>query len=173
MSKYLSYIEGNVNKRDILDWAEGVNGLIAVTESTVYLVRDGLGFGRKTVKTYAISGISSIETKNPNLMTNGHFQILASGNADSTKKFGSAFSYAKDENTVMVRSNFDHFKRIEALIFKQKSKANTVNVVVNSDAQKTEESPIDKIKKLAELRDSGIITNDEFEEKKRELLLVI
>lgn len=32
------------------------------------------------------------------------------------------------------------------------------------------ESSLDKIKKLAELRDSGAITSDEFESKKKELL---
>lgn len=167
MSKLQALLFEKVNKSDVLDIAEGVNGLIAVTQNMVYMVR-GAFLERKAVKSYSLVSISSIELRKPNLLTNGHFQVITSGNVDKTKRNSNAFDYAKDENTIMIRSSsYDHFVRIEQLIYKLRDKEQPI---------KSEFSPISdddifvKIERLAELKNKNVITNEEFESKKADLL---
>ena len=168
MSKLQTLLFEKVNKTDIIDFSEGVNGLIAVTSSVVYIVR-GSFLERKVIKTYAIKSISSIELRKPNLLTNGHFQVITSGNGDRTKRFSTAFDYAKDENTIMIRtSSYDHFIRIEQLIYQLRDKEIANSEVSASSAQ--EDDIFIKIEKLSLLKDKNLITAEEFESKKTELL---
>jgi hypothetical protein len=170
MSKLQALLFERVNKREVIDFVEGVNGLIAVTANTVYLVRGSI-LEKKVVKTYAIKSISSIEIRKPNLITNGHFQIIASGSGDRTKRYSTAFDYAKDENTVMIRSNYEHFLRIEQLIYKQRDKADHVTEIIAPVAVAKEDDDVfSKIEKLASLKERNLISAEEYEKKKAELL---
>lgn len=169
MSKLQALLFENVNKREVSDFCEGVNGLVAVTENMVYLVRGGL-LERKAIKTYSIKSITSIEIRKPNMLTNGHFQIITSGNADRTKRFSTAFDYAKDENTVMVKAtSYDHFVRLEQLIYRFRDKA-AESAVVEAAPTTQSDDVFAKIEKLASLKERNIITAEEFEKKKEELL---
>lgn len=168
MSKLLNKLLESVNREDIIDYAEGVNGLIAVTKNQVYLQRGKL-LERKILKSYAIKSITSIQTKKPALFTNGHMQIIASGSGDRTKRFSSSFNYATDENTVMIREEFENFQRIEQLIYKLQSDQTSHAAPKES----TQEDPIAKIEKLNKLKESGIISEEEFESKKKQLLELI
>ncbi|WP_068616629.1 SHOCT domain-containing protein [Paenibacillus tuaregi] len=176
MSKLHQKLIERVNKKDILDWAEGVNGLLAVTESVVYLLRGKL-LDRKSFKTYTIKSISSIQTKKPNLLTRGHFQIIASGVGDRTKRYSTAFDYAQDENTVMISDNFDHFLRLEQLIYKLQNSPAPAPSHQQQSAQHVSTQPSDdvftKIEKLSELRNKQLITDEEYEAKRKELLAQI
>ncbi|OME62242.1 hypothetical protein BSK59_01885 [Paenibacillus odorifer] len=168
MSKLQALLFENVNKREVSDFCEGVGGLVAVTENMVYLVRGGL-LERMAIKTYAIKSISSIEIRKPNMLTNGHFQIITSGNTDRTKRFSTAFDYAKDENTVMVKANsYDHFLRLEQLIYKFRDKA--LEPALEEVPTTQSDDIFAKIEKLASLKERNIITVEEFERKKEELL---
>lgn len=169
MSKLQALLFENVNKREVSDFCEGVGGLVAVTENMVYLVRGGL-LERMAIKTYAIKSISSIEIRKPNMLTNGHFQIITSGNTDRTKRFSTAFDYAKDENTVMVKANsYDHFVRLEQLIYKFRDKA--VEQTVEEAPTTQSDDVFAKIEKLASLKERNIITVEEFEKKKKNYCL--
>lgn len=39
MSKFYQALTERVNRKDILDWADGTSGLLAVTKERVYIVR--------------------------------------------------------------------------------------------------------------------------------------
>lgn len=164
--KHLKLLLERINRSEIIEYSKGVNGLIAVTKSIVYIVR-GTSLERKVIKTYEIKSISSIELKKPNMFTNGHFQIITSGNSDKTNRHSSAFEYAKDENTIMFRSSvYEHFLSLEKLIYQlrdQEIQNTTIESVQKDDV-------FNKIEKLAQLRDKQIITTEEFEKKKTELL---
>lgn len=167
MSNLMGKLLESVDQKDIIGFAEGINGLIAVTKNVVYLQRGKL-LERKSLKTYMIKSITSIQTKKPSMLTAGHFQIIASGSGDDTKRFGSAFDYAKDENTVMIRGNFDDFKRIEQLIYKLQSDPSPAVPV--AQAAPTSEDAFTKLEKLAKLKEQGIISEEEFELKKKDIL---
>lgn len=168
MSKLQSLLFERVNKREIIDFSEGLNGLIAVSSNVVYIVR-GSFLERKAIKSYAIKSISSVELRKPSLISNGHLQIITSGNGDRTKRFSTAYDYAKDENTIMIKSSsYDHFVRIEQLIYKLRDKENE-NVQV-SQSVSSEDDVFQKIEKLAQLKEKNLITSEEFEKKKSELL---
>jgi hypothetical protein len=154
-----------VSMDDVIKVADGVNGLIAVTKSNIYLVRGKL-LEKKLVKTYGIKNISSIEIRKPGLMFNGHFQIITSGNQDKTKRNSSTFDYVKDENTVMIRGNFDEFLEVEKLIYQFRDDLNETK----STEGTSNDDVITKIEKLARLKEQNIITEEEFELKKKDLL---
>ena len=165
-SKLQRLLFERVNDKDVVNFCEGVNGLIAVTPAIVYLVR-GSFLERKAIKSYAIKSITAIELRKPNMLTNGHFQIIASGVGDRTKRTSTAFDYARDENTVMIRSNYDHFVRLEQLIYEIRENYNKSQVATPTIS---EDNIFEKIEKLAILKDKQIITVEEFENKKKELL---
>ncbi|WP_410771021.1 SHOCT domain-containing protein [Fontibacillus sp. BL9] len=166
--KHLKLLLEKVRRDDIIEFAKGVNGLVAVTSSNVYIVR-GTTIERKIIKSYSIKSISSIELKKPGLMMNGHLQVITSGNNDRTNRFNTAFDYAKDENTVMISKlsgDYDKFVSIENLIYKLRDNLNTRPAAASS---KTNDI-FEQIKKLGELRDLKLITEEDYEIKKIELL---
>lgn len=169
MSKLYNTLIERVDKRTILDWAEGVNGLIAVTNNLVYLVRGGI-MEKEKVKTYTVRGITSVQVKKPSTFTNGHFQIISPGVGDKTSRYGTV-NYALDENTVMVRSNYDHFLRLEQLIYKLQSEPQVVvaNVSAHTEPQKNGDT-YEELEKLKKLKDLAIISETEYEEKRKKLL---
>lgn len=166
MSKLLDFLYEKVDKRDLIYECEGINGVIAMTKTMVYLVRGG-ALERKAIKTYSLKNIISIETRKPNLLTNGHFQLITSGNNDRTKRFSTAFDYAKDENTVMLRSHhYDDFARMEKLIYQYRDQ----EPEIIQPAQEIEEDIFEKIEKLNALFEKKIISSEDYEQKKAELL---
>jgi hypothetical protein len=166
--KHLKLLLERISRSDIIEYSKGINGLIAVTKSIVYIVR-GTSLQRKVIKTYELKSISSIELKKPNILTNGHFQIITSGNSDQTNRYSSAFDYAKDENTIMFRSSdYDQFVKIEKLIYSLRDQETQSHNTLVESVKK--DDTFAKIEKLAQLRDKQIITKEEFEKKKIELL---
>ncbi|MGZ9585535.1 SHOCT domain-containing protein [Paenibacillus marinisediminis] len=168
MSKLQSYLFEKVNPKDVMALEEGMNGLVAVTSSIVYLVRGKL-LEKKSIKTYSISSISSIDLRKPSIFTRGFFQIISSGSGDRTKRTSSDMDLARDENTVMFTgASYDQFVKIEQLIYKLRDTAKapaTIHVTANN-----EDDALAKLEKLAKLRDQNVITAEEFEAKKAELL---
>lgn len=167
MSKWREMLLERVSESTIIDSAEGINGLLAVTEDVVYLVRGGF-MERKTIKSYALRSVSSVELKKPNPLFNGHIQVIASGNGDRTKWNSSAFSYAMDENTIMLRAeHYEWFVALEQLIYKRRDRAIPTAII-------TQESDVfDKIEKLAKLKEQRLISEAEYEEKRAKLLAEI
>jgi len=145
---------------------KGVNGQIFVYEDRVIIERKGvLGFmtqGLAGSKTIPIKSIQSIQFKKGNMLTNGFIQFGILGGHEKT---GGLFNATQDENTVMIkeRDNLlgEQIKaHIENYIFdKPKDSINSNNISV-----------ADEIKKLKELFDLGIITEEEFQHKKKQLL---
>ncbi|MEK5417089.1 hypothetical protein [Paenibacillus sp. FSL L8-0708] len=164
MSKLQALLFKNVNKREVSDICEGVNGLVAVTENMVYLLR-GRFLKRKVVKAYTIKSITSVRLRKPTMLTNGYFQIITSGNDDLTERFKTIFHYAKDENTVMFKAtSYEHFIRLEQLIYKFRDNANEPAVVEAAPSCPSDDV-FAKIEKLASLNEMNIVTVVEFEKK--------
>jgi hypothetical protein len=113
----------------------------------------------KDIQTKSITGI---QMKEPGMILAGHMQIIFSGSGES--KGRSTLDAAKDENTVMFRKkDYKEFLRCKELIEQYRDEA----IPKESSLQL---SIADELKKFADLRDSGVITEEEFSAKKKQLL---
>ena len=143
--------------------AKGVNGQLALLEGRVRLSKKGvLGFltqGLKGDKEIAISSISSIQWKKASGLTNGYIQFAFQGGAEAK---GGLLQATKDENTVMFRkAQQPKFEAIRDEVQRR---------IASGPGPTNASSTADELKKLAELRDQGILTSGEFETQKKKLL---
>lgn len=152
-----------------LDYIIGVNGQLLLYEDRVVIKRDGLlskvsvGFFKGN-KTLYLNQISGIQVRPAGFLTNGYIQFTVPGGNESTKGILDA---TKDENTVTFsRVDNPEVERIKAKIEElQRSMRDGGNTVVQSAP-----SAADEIKKFKELLDQGIINENEYEAKKKQLL---
>jgi len=140
----------------------GVNGQIELYHDKVIIKRKGFiskmtqGF-TKGDKSIYLSQISGIQVKRGTFATNGYIQFSLSGGKEST---GGIMKATQDENTVMfAKKNNELVEKLKAEIEQLKQ---TPNVQVTSAA--------DEIRKYKQLLDDGIISEEEFSVKKKELL---
>jgi hypothetical protein len=128
-------------------------GYLVVTEDTVYLATvNQAGLFRTHVKRYSIDKITSVDIVRPPLGS-----VLEVGTAEGVR----------DEDKLFVeRSREAEARQVADLILKLKAERRTRS---SQQAQATGSIP-EQIKQLAELRDAGILSVQEFEDKKAELL---
>lgn len=141
--------------------AEGINGIVSLYSDRVRIRRKGIGSffaqGLKGEKDIQLSSISSIQFKKAGFLSSGYIQFAFLGGRESK---GALFSAARDENTVM-------FKKSQQAAF------DTLREAVQERVSKPESGSTgsaDEIEKLANLRDKGVITDEEFQAKKQQLL---
>jgi hypothetical protein len=147
---------------------KGYTGQLTVTERKVIIRRKGLGGflargGMAGDKEIPIKSITAIEFRNANLLTNGRIQFSIHGEAGHK---GSAVSAVNDENTIIfTKSQHESFAKAKALIedLMQKAEQHTGTVV-------NQVSSADELKKFAELKNQGLITEEEYNKKKKDLL---
>jgi hypothetical protein len=142
---------------------KGHNGQIELYGNKVCIRRKGvLAFltqGLKGDKEIMISSISSIQFKKASAWTNGYIQFSFIGGQEAK---GGIRQATKDENTVMFTAEQQpDFERIKAEI-ENRIQAKSIPSAPSSDA--------DEIAKLADLRDKGILTEEEFQQKKKQIL---
>lgn len=161
--------------KGIIYVAEGVDGVIELYENRIKIKRDSnsmLQFaihGLKGNKEIWLKHIIAIQLKEPGTI-NGYIQFTIPGGNESK---GGIIEAAGDENTIIFSSSQLHnFKKLKELIYEYIDKNN----IDNDKSNKTEsnENNIEEItktiEKLSELRKNEIITEDEFNKKKIELL---
>lgn len=142
--------------------AKGINGQLELLDSMVRIRRKGvlavMLMGLKGDKEIMLRQISSIQFKKAGL-TNGYIQFAFLGGQEAK---GGAWQATSDENTVMFTSGQQPaFERIKAAIEQRLAAANGNGAAVSS---------LDELERLASLRDKRIITEQEFEAKKKQLL---
>ena len=143
--------------------AKGVNGQIELFNNKVCIRRKGvLGFliqGLKGDKNIMIPSISSIQFKKAGVLTNGYIQFAFMGGKEAK---GGIFQGTQDENTVM-------FTVKQQPLFEQ-IRDTVENRIQVGNTQASTTSDADEIAKLADLRDKGILSEDEFQSKKKQIL---
>ena len=154
-------------------FAKGNNGQLELLEDRIRITRKGfMAFfwhGMKGDKEILLSAITAVQWKAVTgksaflQLAPGYIQFSFIGGQESKGGLGNAQS---DENTVMFdKAQEPAFQAIHDEIQKR--------IKLNTPKQNRQIAPLsvaDEIKKLAELRDSGILTPDEFNAKKRRLL---
>ena len=141
--------------------AEGLNGIVLLFPDHLRITRKGIGtfftHGLKGDKDIQLSSISSIQFKNAGMMSNGYIQFAFLGGRESK---GGILTAVRDENTVT-------FKKSQRVAFETLRDAVQVRLAKSGSGTS---SSADEIEKLASLRDKGIVTEEEFEAKKKQLL---
>ena len=111
--------------------------------------------------------MTSIEYKDAGGVLNGHILLLYRGGRDvKTSVFGDN-SIGSNENAVIFdRNNQEAFDTLRQMLNDKMNQYNNPQQVV----MQTGLSYLDELKKLAELRDTGVLTSDEFDQQKAKLL---
>lgn len=149
--------------------AKGVNGQVHIMGDKVVLTRTGLlaklSFGSST-KEILIRNITAIQMKDAGF-TNGYIQFVYSG---SIEHKGRAFSAGGDENSVIFNTwQKKDFYKVKKLIDDKMQELEHMKYQNNSQQPQQFHSASD-LEKFAELRDKGVISNEEFEAKKKQIL---
>jgi hypothetical protein len=149
--------------------ANGVNGQVHIQGNKVLLTRKGLlsklSFGSST-KEILIKNITAIQMKDAGF-TNGYIQFVYSGSSESK---GRVFSASQDENSVVFNTwQKKDFHKIKKMIDDRREEIEN-RMYQNTVPQPQQGHSASDLEKFAELRDKGIITNDEFEAKKKQIL---
>ena len=150
---------------EVLMSVKGTNGEIDLLEDSIKLRRKGaLSFithGMQGEKEILLSQISSIQFKKASLVANGYIQFAFMGGTESK---GGIIAGAQDENTVMFKrgKQQQEFEALHQQIRERQQALNSSSAGVSSS--------MDELTKLADLKERGMVTEQEFEQKKRELL---
>lgn len=149
---------------DLLMKARGYNGQLELYEHKIVIKREGFGAillqGLKGDKEILINQISSIQFKKAGL-TSGYIQFAFLGGLESKQ---GVFEAGDDENSVSFYSNHQReFEIIKPMIEERmiESKGKT---------QSSSDNGLENLEKLAELKEKGIITEEEFQAKKKQIL---
>lgn len=156
----------STNKESYKFFLKGINGQLYVYENKIEITRKGfyafISQGAKGVKIIPISEIKSIQLKLAGVME-GYIQFAVGGGIEDKQGLLGAKC---DENTVM----FNNINNKKA----QDIKNYIENLIVNKNTSQSvaisSTSNADELKKFKELLDMGAITQDEFEQKKKQLL---
>ena len=147
--------------------AKGTNGVLVVKENTIELQRSGWNaklLGLRGNKEILIKNISSIQFKKPGLLTNGFIQFAFSGSSESK---GGVIDATKDENSIVfTKSETQNFEKLRDII---NQKRNELNIQKPMDQEPQDDIYL-QIEKLSALKDKGIVSEEEFNAKKRQLL---
>lgn len=153
---------------EALYYVKGVNGQISVFEDRVVITRQGfLGFASQGLageKTIPISAIQSVQFKEGGMLTNGFIQFAVMGGRE---KQGGVFAATQDENTVMLKigEQSNTGKKIKEYI-----ESRILELSKPQTAVVQQVSAADEIVKFKGLLDAGVITQEEFDAKKKQLL---
>lgn len=143
---------------------------LVATQKRLLIIKPGFMagamFGMK-VSQYSLSQISGLELRF-NLMT-GVFEVSAAGMQGTERSYWGTGKTSAEQSPNCIplnKSLREPFEKAVRIIYKLMDDTNTQKSGVPTVGL---DIP-DQIRKIADLKDSGIITNEEFENKKQELL---
>ncbi|MFA6476126.1 MAG: SHOCT domain-containing protein [Candidatus Paceibacterota bacterium] len=140
---------------------KGYNGSVILGDKSLAIKRGlrGILLGGGAIrgdKTIPYSSIVAVQLKKAGFVA-GYIQFTLSGGSEAK---GGLFQSAYDENSINFhRKGNDKFAELKKLIEER----------IGSDSVSSHSS-LDEIAKLAELREKGVITEEEFQQKKKQLL---
>lgn len=145
------------------------NTIVRIDNNRLTITRKGvrafINYGLKGEKTILLNQISAVQLKKCGVAA-GYIQFVLSGSRENKNGLQDAL---KDENTVTF--NIDQ-KKANANAEEIKNYIEEYNANQNGSTTIVQniKTPIEQVKELKELLDMGAITQDEFEQKKKELL---
>lgn len=161
-----------IGNRRVVAEVSGNNRYIVATDDIVFVGSTGISSGSffgKKVKRYPIDAITSVDVRRALLTV--ELEIVMAGSFEAGNTLQGFTTRAQNENiTMFQKSQYEEVQRIANLILEiqQWRKANLNKPQVQ--VVETKSSIPEQIKQLAELKDAGILSVQEFEEKKKDLL---
>lgn len=148
----------------------GKNGQLAVYDNRLVITRKGvLGFlthGAAGERTIPFTSITGIQMKPGGMLANGFIQFAVQG---SIERRGGVMNATDDENAIVfVKSYNNTAAQIKAFIEDKIFNAPAVHVM--PPIPTSAPSAADEVLKLKQLLDAGVLTQEEFDKKKKELL---
>lgn len=159
-----------MKKEYIFSSVQGGKCIVTLEKDKIVIKRKGIlafnNYGLKGEKVIFLRNISGIQLKEAK-MTVGYLQFVIIGSQESK---GGLQSAMKDENTIIFGGGFhdkemnENAKIIKKYIENYLLNINDANIVVQSNDK------YDKLAKIKKLLDEGVITQEEFENEKRNIL---
>ena len=150
---------------EVIEQLKGTNGIIYLYNDRIVISRNTFGgfaaFGVAGDKTFFYNAIQGVE------LSGSILRVIPKGadtNIYNSISFLDVRKAQKDSNAILVGSKIELAKRICEIITKK------VNETYSNVNFETTSSVADEILKFKKLLDEGIITQEEFETKKKELL---
>lgn len=145
---------------------KGYNGTLILTDTGVIIKRGIKGFllgglmlrGDKTIP---YNSIAAVQLKKAGLLA-GYIQLTLVGGSEAKSGL---FQSATDENSINFYSQNDgnkKFAEAKEIIEQKIAESRGGNLKQNSEA--------DDLEKFAKLKDKGVITEEEFQKKKKQIL---
>lgn len=140
---------------------------LTVSGDVIRIEKQGLFTGKRE-KTIPIRNVSSVEVKKPGGFVGFiQFSIAGGKSRDSSYTFsGGAMDAVKDENSVIFNGSENYEIALKVKAYVEAWSANPQRAQSPSAAV----SPADEIRKLKALLDEGVLTAEEFAQKKKQLL---
>lgn len=157
--------QGDRNETPIME-AKGYNGQLQLFADRVTIRRKGfralMTIGpMKGDKDILLSQIGSVEFKPAGMFINGYIRFAFMGGLERRERI---LTVAKDENALVFgRGQQPEFERLNAAIRERMAAQREGN-------ERKAPSNLDDLEKLSALRDKGVITEDEFQQKKKQIL---
>ena len=153
---------------------KGQNGKLIVFEDSLLISKNTVGGfisqgGSSGDRRYFYKDIITFEYKKPTLLANGYFKVIIQGTVETNAKVGilsSSRDSMKDQNTIVLRafskSVGEETDKVYEIVMQKIADAKK-SVVVNN-------SKMDDLKKLGELKLAGTLTEEEFQKEKEKIL---
>ena len=149
--------------------AKGYNGSLILTENSIIIKRTGLmsklQFGSSD-KEIPLRSLTAVQFKETSFWSNlGYIQLIYPGSVEKQVRILDGAS--SDENTVLFKKSQENaFKAIK----QELNNIITKGFQVASISQNSSNSDLNDLEKLADLKNKGIITEEEFNTKKKQIL---
>ena len=147
----------------------GIKITIKLDDSGLEIQRTGFGVspGFKGAKKLFYKNISAVHLKEASTFSQGFLQFTFHGSQEKTSLSGLSLIF--DENTIMFsKKDTMTMQEVKRLIEEKIVEASTP--AVSHTAVVSEKSAAEQIKEFKELLDLGVITEEEFNQKKKQLL---
>ena len=162
--------ENTVYPDGVICSATGRNGQVHLYEDRVLITRKGfvsaISFGFRGDKEILLQEITSIGWKDPGIAVGYiHFGYRGGHDPINTGVFSGSNIVNNENAVIFAQQHQADFKKFRKVLEGKRAEINRPQATTTSTL-----SPMDELKKLAELRDMGVITSEEFEAKKAQLL---
>ena len=138
------------------------DGAFVTIERTGLLARASVGKGEKCIP---VGQITAVQFKPAGPLVNGFIQFSIGGGNERRSKLGSQTTDAsRDENSVIfTRRQQPEFEQLRTVVVAAMAAPGPAGAASQQDA-------IDQLRRLAELRDAGVVSGQEFDTAKARLL---
>lgn len=164
----------------IIARAQGRDDILDLLENKI-VIRRARKFssphGNSGDKEILLTSITAVQLWQHHITSDGYIQFSILGGIESAKRdwrdifSDSVFDSFFDENTVVFKGNqASDFVSIKELILNKIENRDIEKIQINNVANKNNIDDIEYLQKLSELKDKNIITEEEFNIKKKEIL---